>query len=72
MELYPDRRKLELNELIEVRTKKVDELIANIPNVEASGFADQVKKHLKRIDEYSSIVKYLTELKSIKERDGNE
>lgn len=69
---YPDRKLLTLEELIEIRTNKVNELIANIPSVQASGFANVVKQHLNRIDEYSSIVNYLNELKYYKDKEAQD
>lgn len=59
---YPYRNLVPLDELIEARTKKVAELIANENLVAQHNPPEVLERHRARIDEYSSVVTYLEEL----------
>lgn len=68
--LYNDRNLIPLQELIDVRTQKVNELIANEDNIKANATEAEARKYGKRIDEYSTIVDMLRELSWYRYQEG--
>ncbi|MDD2230580.1 MAG: hypothetical protein PHY48_14370 [Candidatus Cloacimonetes bacterium] len=63
----PGRELLSLESLIEARTVKIDILVADEPNKQATCDAEGFSHVQARIIEYSSVVHYLNELKALKE-----